>query len=82
MIRTQIQLTEEQMKSLKALSSSLGVSVSELIRRSVDNLLNTSDTLSMEEKRQRAATIVGQFRSDKADVSIHHDDYLDDIYSS
>lgn len=37
MIRTQIQLTEEQARALKALAAARHVSVAELIRQSVDD---------------------------------------------
>jgi hypothetical protein len=80
MIRTQVRLTEDQLKSLKALAARQGVSVSEPIRRGIDIVLHISDQLSAEENRQRATTIVGQFRSDMSDVSTLHDHYLDDIY--
>ena len=40
MVRTQIQLTEEQARRLKALAAEQGVSMAELIRRSVDTVLN------------------------------------------
>ena len=40
MVRTQIQLTEEQARRLRAMSAEQGVSMAELIRRSVDALLN------------------------------------------
>ncbi len=35
-----------------------------------------------EEQKKRAFDAVGQFSSDRSDVSINHDDYLADIYGN
>jgi hypothetical protein len=78
MIRTQIQLTELQAESLKAAAARRGVSMAELIRQSVDQLLEKTGEPSRKELRQRAAAAAGRFRSSAGDVSIRHDDYLAD----
>ena len=82
MIRTQIQLTEEQLEALKSLAASRDVSVAELVRQSVDQLIRSSGLLSPEEKRRRALDIVGKYHSGQSDISTRHDDYLDEIYGS
>jgi hypothetical protein len=43
MIRTQIQLTEEQARRLKAMAAERGTSVAELIRQGVDDLLQLAE---------------------------------------
>jgi hypothetical protein len=46
MVRTQIQLTEEQTAALKALSSSRDVSMAELIRASLDDFIERESGLA------------------------------------
>lgn len=55
MVRTQIQLTEQQAESLKAAAARRGVSMAELIRQSIDQLLEKSGDLSVRELRLKAA---------------------------
>jgi len=76
MVRTQIQLTEEQADALKAAAAKQGVSMAELIRRSVDRLIETSGEASQKELRRRAAAVAGRFRSGSTDISARHDEYL------
>jgi len=80
MIRTQIQLTEGQARELRELAARENVSVAELIRRAVDGLLERKVTISLNERRQRAMALVGQFRSGQSDVSEKHDEYLAEVY--
>ncbi len=71
MIRTQIRLTEEQSRKLKALAAKDNVSMAELIRRAIDYWLTTAKPA-----RRRALTLMGQFRSGESDISERHDEYL------
>jgi hypothetical protein len=48
MIRTQVQLTEEQVRALRNLASVRQVSVAELIRQSVDTLIRSSGEIDIE----------------------------------
>ncbi len=80
MVRTQIQLTEEQAKAVKKIASAQGLSVAELIRRAVDNIVKSSTIADTEERKRRALEIVGRFRSGKRDVSKEHDAYLVEAY--
>lgn len=79
MIRTQIQLTPEQARALKRLAAKEGKSVAELIRRSVDNLLQTSDTLDQAARRARALAAAGRL-SGPIDLATRHDEYLADAF--
>ncbi len=76
MVRTQIQLTEEQMARLKKLAAEQTLSIAELIRRAVDTLLRSSNQISDEAQRRRALGIIGQFPDPATDLSINHDQYL------
>ena len=82
MIRTQIQLTEEQARELKELAAREGVSMAELVRQAVDSLLEGSGTISVEERRRRAMALVGQFNSGRSDVSEKHDECLVEGYGA
>jgi predicted DNA-binding protein len=85
MIRTMIQLTEEQMQALKALAKQRKTSVAKLVRESVAAyVMSPSAELTLEEKRQRALAAFGQYRSgDKsANVSEEHDQYLEEAYGT
>jgi len=79
MIRTQIQLEETQYRALKELAARQRTSVAELIRRAVENLLETSDWVSEEERRRRAIAAAGRFRSGVGDIAEKHDEYLAQI---
>ncbi len=56
------------------------LSIAELIRRAVDTLIKSSAVVDVEERHKRAIEIVGQFSSEKHDISEKHDLYLSDTY--
>lgn len=79
LIRTQIQLSDAQMHSLKRLAVERGTSVAALIRESVDRTLATEgDDAAWE----RALSVVGAFRDREGakDAAAEHDRYLEDAY--
>jgi hypothetical protein len=76
MIRTQVQLTEEQARVLKNLASIRQVSVAELIRQSVGALIRSAGETGIEERRRRAMAAAGRFHSGASDISAKHDEYL------
>jgi len=80
MIRTQIQLTEEQAKSLKKISKKENKSVAELIRISVDKLIKSDGLVSDELMKQKALSVVGMLHG-PSDFAEKHDDYLADAFS-
>jgi Arc/MetJ-type ribon-helix-helix transcriptional regulator len=82
MVRTQVQLTEEQTTALKKLASKKHVSVAELIRKGVDEVLKSDIEASEEELRQRALSVAGKFKSGANDLSTNHDEYLAESYGS
>jgi len=80
MVRTQIQLTEDQAKALKRISASQHLSIAELIRRAIDAMIRTSALVDPDERLKRSLEIVGRFSSGKRDVSRKHDVYLSEAY--
>ncbi|MCB0015261.1 MAG: ribbon-helix-helix protein, CopG family [Anaerolineales bacterium] len=81
MIRTQIQLTEEQARVLKRLSREQKRSVAELIRQSIDLYLTSSGQSSLEQKYAKALALAGQFASGDVDLGRRHDDFLDEAFA-
>jgi Arc/MetJ-type ribon-helix-helix transcriptional regulator len=77
-IRTQIQLTERQAERLRKVAAERGESVSSLIRDAVDQILDEDERAA---RRRRALQAIGGFRSDRADISERHDDYLADAFA-
>ena len=81
MIRTQIQLTEEQSRRLRDAAHRSGLSAAEIIRRSVDRFLEQeAGTSGASASRLSALEVSGMFCSGLTDVSMRHDDYLDEAY--
>jgi predicted DNA-binding protein len=92
MIRTMVQLTEEQLKALKELAKARKTSVASLVRESVEQYVATAtEVADREEKRLRALEFIrkikrGEIRAQdiegKTDVARNHDKYLDEIYDT
>ncbi len=82
MVRTQIQLTEDQAQALKEMAADQHVSVAEIIRRSVDTVIRSSMGCSQDERWRRALAAAGRFHSSETDVSTNHDRYLAEAYES
>ncbi len=79
MIRTQVQLTDQQVAELRRLAARSGVSVAELVRRGVEPLLHGGPD-AVDERYRRAAGVVGRFQSGRRDVAAEHDAELDAAY--
>jgi len=75
MVRTQIQLTDDEARALRRLAAEDSVSMSALVRQAVDRLLAARRGTPEAEVRRRAARAAGRFRSKQADLSERHDDY-------
>lgn len=80
MIRTQIQLTEGQAKTLKRLARQQQRSVAELIRQSVDLYLTSRGELPLDQQYERTMAVVGKYRSGDDDLGRNHDQYLAEAY--
>lgn len=81
MVRTQIQLSEEQSARLKKLAAARGKSVAELIRTSVDALLAATPATDDESRRERALSAAGRFHTGDSDLAEAHDRYLAEAYA-
>ena len=73
MVRTQIQLEEEQARALKAAAADRGVSVAALIREGIEWVLGQNERQA---RIRRALALAGKYRSGLTDVAQEHDKYL------
>lgn len=81
MLRTQVQFTEAQYRRLRLMAQRRGVSISQVVRESVQRHLD-AESYDAEALYSRAAEIIGTYDdSDKRDdLAVNHDDYLDEAY--
>jgi Arc/MetJ-type ribon-helix-helix transcriptional regulator len=80
MVKTQVQLQEEDLAELRRMAAEEGVSVSELVRRGIKQVLESRHKPSREELWERASKVAGKYRSGKHDIGRRHDDYLAEDY--
>lgn len=80
MVRTQIQLTDDQYKKLKLLALSRRRSLATLVREGVEKVLKEAGEPNLEDARRHALMIAGKYNSGDKDVSTHHDKYLAESY--
>jgi hypothetical protein len=80
-IRTQIQLTEQQSTRLHQAAKRSGVSVAEVIRRGVDQYLDQDETAQPGGTTRLAMLeIVGKWSCGLTDIADRHDDYSEETY--
>ena len=81
MIRTQVQLTEQQRRKLRRAARAQGVSVAEIVRRCIERGID-SEIPDRKDRYGRAAALLGAFRDRQGatDVSVEHDAYLDQAF--
>jgi len=80
MVRTQIQLTEEQQTALRELAAASGRSVAELVRDAIERTISAPSRPTRQEMVQRAVRIAGRFASGSPDGSSEHDRHLAEAY--
>jgi predicted transcriptional regulator len=80
MIRTQIQLSEEQVTLLKKMAVARHESMAEIIRQAVDCFAKAKQGGGEEQRRRRAMAAAGRFRSGVKDLAASHDSYLTGIF--
>jgi predicted metal-binding transcription factor (methanogenesis marker protein 9) len=76
MIRIQVQLTEEQYAVLKKIVAKKKISMAELIRLGVEQVVAANVNIREQEHIQRALKAAGRFHSGINDLSSNHDAYL------
>jgi hypothetical protein len=81
MIRTQIQLTEDQVQKLREISLSSNESVASLIRNAIDRFLATGKPNRKAQYRQ-AMSLSGKYKTEQPDISVKHDRYLEEDFGS
>jgi hypothetical protein len=80
MIRTQVQLTDRQLKALKHAAAASARSISDLVREGVDQYLSGRSEIGREERIERAIRAAGAFSSGQTDVSANHDRHLAEAF--
>jgi hypothetical protein len=73
MIRTQISLTEEQMRRLRAEARRRGIPIAQVVREAVDRAV-PADPDGRRARHERLMSAAGRFRSGTGDVSARHDE--------
>jgi hypothetical protein len=79
MVRTQIQITNEQARALKKLAAKEGKSMAELIRISVDEMIRRGGFMDWDEVRRKAILSAGKIKGPE-DLSADHDEYLAEAF--
>jgi len=82
MVRTQIQLTEEQVVLLKKMAAAQHDSMAEIIRQAIDFFIKAKQEEGEEHRRSRALAAAGRFRSGVKDLAASHDAYLTEIFGA
>lgn len=80
-VRTQIQLTQNQVNTLKRLARQKQVAVAELVRRSVDLYIAVEGELPIDQRYERALAVVGKYNSGDSDLGRNHAAYLAEAYA-
>ncbi len=81
MVRTQIQLTDDQHRKLRRWAQTLGISLAEAVRRCVAEHLAADEVAPSREDRIRAAfALAGKYSDPDPSVAVDHDRYLAEAY--
>ncbi|MBM3471927.1 MAG: CopG family transcriptional regulator [Armatimonadetes bacterium] len=80
MVRTQVQLTEEQAAAVKRLAMEHNISQAEVLRRCVDDYIARNGRSGRDEIWERARAAVGFIKNGPTDMAARHDDYLAEAY--
>jgi predicted Ser/Thr protein kinase len=78
MRRTQVSLTDEQIKALRQEAVRRGVSMAEVVRDAIEDHLQHA---LQGEMIRRALAVVGRFASGRSDVAEEHDRELEQGYA-
>lgn len=75
MVRTQIQLDDEQYRELKNISHNINESLSSIIRKSITLFIQFQQN-SKTGRYNKAISIIGKYKAETSDISENHDKYL------
>lgn len=82
MHRTQILLTEEQIRALRRIAAEEGRSMADVVREGVGEYLARHRGAAERETRTRQVLeLAGRYRSGEKDTARDHDRYLDEAYA-
>lgn len=73
-VRTQIQLSEDEVAAVKRLAAARGVSMAAVIRDAVDRYVEREAEETLDQRWARSLAAIGGFRSGIPDLSQRHDD--------
>jgi predicted transcriptional regulator len=73
-VRTQIQLSEDEAAAVKRLARERSVSMAAVIRAAVDQYVSRESGVSIDERWRRSLAALGGFHSGRSDLSQTHDD--------
>jgi hypothetical protein len=76
--RTQIQITDKQYNYLKKISSEKNISLAEVVREAISLYSSSAIVVDRESKIKDALSLIGKHQSGKKDISIKHDDYIEE----
>jgi hypothetical protein len=79
-IRTQIQLADDQARLLRAVAAAEGRSMADVVRDAVTSHLRGRQHVDREALKRRSLDALGRFRSGAADLALAHDRYLEDAF--
>jgi predicted transcriptional regulator len=82
MVRTQIQLTDEQAARLKEMAHESNESMAAIIRKALDGFLSTQQSPNRRSLYRQASGVVGKYSAGVHDVSIEHDRYLEEEFKA
>lgn len=76
MIRTQLQLSEEQATALRELAAREGRSMADLVREGIELLFarRRPRVVQREERVERSLEVIGRYRSGTSDLGRRHDE--------
>ena len=80
MVRTHVQLTDEQSQYLRRAAAERGVSVAAVIRDSIERCAGEAKRPDERELRKRARLAAGCLRGGPRDLATNHDEYAVEAY--
>ena len=82
MMRIQVQLTETQVRALRAQACQEERSMADLVHESVSEYLARRQVWDRRELARRALALAGRYRSGCPDLAEDHDEHLDEAFDS